>query len=148
MRIRETELTDEVLSVLISMSEDWEKENNTYGYRRNTKEDIEGNRIFLAEEDGKCIGYLFGHLRHSENMKAVMPENTPYFEIEELYVIPSCRSRGAGRSLLDYVSKEASAEAEYILLSTASKNRKAILHFYIEEAGMELWSARLFKKIR
>ena len=38
-------------------------------------------------------------------------------------------------------------EAEFIVLSTASKNSKAILHFYLDELGMQFWSARLFKRI-
>lgn len=38
-------------------------------------------------------------------------------------------------------------EAEFLLLSTATKNWRAIFHFYIEELDMEFWSARLFKKM-
>lgn len=39
-------------------------------------------------------------------------------------------------------------EAEYMVLSTATKNWKAIFHFYLDELDMQFWSARLFKKIR
>ena len=38
-------------------------------------------------------------------------------------------------------------EAEYFVLGTATKNWKAILHFYLDEIGMDFWSARLFKKL-
>ena len=34
-----------------------------------------------------------------------------------------------------------------IMLIAAAKNYRAILHFYIDELGMDFWSARLFKKI-
>ncbi len=34
-----------------------------------------------------------------------------------------------------------------IFLSTAVKNYKSILHFYIDELGMEFWTARLYKKV-
>jgi len=37
---------------------------------------------------------------------------------------------------------------DYIFLSTATKDWRKIFHFYIEELGMEFWSARLFKKLR
>ena len=37
--------------------------------------------------------------------------------------------------------------AEYMVLSTATKNWKAIFHFYLDELDMTFWSARLFKKI-
>jgi hypothetical protein len=33
------------------------------------------------------------------------------------------------------------------MLSTATKNARAILHFYLDELGMEFWSARLFKSL-
>ena len=38
-------------------------------------------------------------------------------------------------------------EARVILLSTATKDFRRILHFYLEELGMDFWSARLFKEI-
>ena len=34
-----------------------------------------------------------------------------------------------------------------IMLITATKNFRAILHFYIDELGMDFWSTSLFKKI-
>ena len=147
MEIRETKLEEAVLETLISLSRDWEKENSCYGYRANGREDIEGNRVFLAEEGGAVLGYLFGHMSRSENMRSIMPEGTPYFEVEELYVIPSRRSEGIGAALFHHAENCLRPEAEYLLLSTATKNWRAILHFYLEELGMQFWSARLFKKL-
>ena len=80
-------------------------------------------------------------------MTSVMPEGTPYFEVEEIYVIPEERSKGIGSSLFEYAEKAVKNEAEYIVLSTATRNWKAIFHFYLEELGMEFWNARLFKKL-
>ena len=148
MRIRETPLTDAVLERLISLSEDWEAENSCYGYRANERADIEGNRVFLAEEDGETVGYLFGHSFKSENMRSIMPEGTDCFEVEELYVVPAFRSRGIGAALFRHASEAVKAEAEYMILSTATRNWRAVFHFYLDELGMEFWSARLFKRIR
>ena len=147
MRIHETELTHEVLSALIKMSEDWAAENSCYGYRANEKSDIEGNRVFLAEEGGRAVGYLFGRVYKSENMQAVMPEGTPYFEVEEVYVAPEKRSRGIGRALFRFAENAVGSESEYMVLSTATKNWKAVFRFYLDELDMRLWSARLFKPI-
>ena len=77
-----------------------------------------------------------------------MVDGTPYFEIEELYVVPECRNQGVGRALFQFVEQELKAVGiEYMMLSTATKNYKKILHFYIDELGMDFWSARLFKKL-
>ena len=147
MTIQEVRLDDEVLSLLIRLSEDWTAENSCYGYRPNDRSDIEENRIFLAKEDDTIVGYLFGKAYHSEKMSSIMPEGTPYFEVEELYVIPEKRSQGIGEKLFRFVEGAVKDEAEYLVLSTATKNWKAIFHFYLDELDMTFWSARLFKKI-
>ena len=145
--IREATLTDELTETLIAFSRDWEAENSCHGYRANDRSDIEGNRVFLAEEGGRVIGYLFGKTSVSEKDSSIKPKGSVYFEIEELYVRPDYRSRGVGRALMAFAEAAVKGEAEYLMLSTATKNWRAILHFYIDEMGMEFWSARLFKKI-
>lgn len=147
IRITETELTEDVLNELIRMSEEWEAEQSCYGYRKNERTDIVGNRIFLACEGTVVAGYLFGHVEKSEKAISIMPDGTPFFEVEEIYVRPTYRGHGIGKQLFEYAEQAATGEAEYMMLSTATKNWKAILHFYIEELGMSFWSARLFKKI-
>lgn len=148
MIIYEEKLNDELLEKLISMSADWEAESSTYGYRKNDRSDIEENRIFLAEQDGEILGYLFGHEEKSERASSIMANGTPYFEVEEIYVVPGYRNEGIGRSLFCFVEQTVKAAGnEFIMLSTATKNYKSILHFYIDELGMDFWSARLFKKL-
>ncbi len=148
MKIYETEVTEEVIEELILLSKAWEEENSCYGYRANGKEDIEGNRVFLAEENGVMLGYLFGKIVESENASAVIPDATPYFEAEELYVSPPYRSKGIGRALFRFAENVVKDEARYIVLSTATKNWKAVFHFYLDELEMTFWNARLFKKLR
>jgi GNAT superfamily N-acetyltransferase len=76
-----------------------------------------------------------------------MKAGTPVFEVEELYVCPALRSKGLGSALFRFAEQAVRHEADYMMLSTATKNWRAILHFYLEELGMEFWSARLFKKL-
>ncbi|MBR4466936.1 MAG: GNAT family N-acetyltransferase [Clostridia bacterium] len=147
MEIHEVALNEKILEKLIRLSEDWAAENSCFGYRPNEKSDIEGNRIFLAEDADGVAGYLFGKVAESKQMQSIMPEGTPYFEVEELYVIPEKRSRGIGENLFRYAEDAVRAEAEYMVLSTATKNWRAIFHFYLDELDMTFWSARLFKKI-
>lgn len=131
---------------LLALSAAWEAEGSCYGYRRNSPSDLEGRRMFAALEKGEVAGYLLGRVECSQQMHSLMPEGTPCFELEELYVKPDCRSVGVGAMLFRYAEER--VEADYILLSAVSKNYRALLHFYIDEIGMELWSARLFKPLR
>lgn len=148
MKLYETPLTDEVLEQLIAFSADWEAEKSCHGYCKNGRSNIEKNRIFLAEEDGCVIGYLFGSATKSKNASSIMPDETPYFEVEELYVVPDKRSQGVGGALFRFVEDKLRAEGvPYLMLGTATKDHRAILHFYIDEMGMDFWSARLFKKL-
>ncbi len=149
MKIYEAQRNDALLEKLIAMSADWEAENSTYGYRRNDRRDLVGNRIFLAEQDGEILGYLLGRTELAERASSIMPDRTPYFEIEELYVVPGRRNEGIGRALFRSAEQEAKATGiAFVMLSTATKNYKRILHFYIDELGMDFWSARLFKKLK
>ena len=147
IRIREAEPSEALFRDLIRLSEDWEAEGSCRGYRRNETADLEGRRLFVAESGGRILGYLFGLTEKAKNTSTVMPEGTAYFEVEELYVSPALRSRGLGGRLFRLAEESVRPEAEYLMLSTATRNWRSILHFYIEELGMDFWSARLFKKL-
>lgn len=148
MNYIETALTPAVLDSLLQMSADWAAENSCRGYFPNGESDIQGNRIFLALDGDTPVGYLLGHITRAERTSTVMAEGTPFFEVEELYIVPAQRCKGLGGALFRFAEDQIRQEAQYILLSTATKNWKAIFHFYIEELDMEFWNARLFKRIR
>ena len=148
MRVYEADWSEELERRLVRLSRDWEAEDSCRGYRANTHEDLAGRRVFLAEEDGEILGYLFGLRETAEKKSTVMDAGTPYFEIEEIYVIPERRSQGIGRSLFAFAEETIRSEGlRFLMLSTATKNARAILHFYLDELGMTFWSARLFKKL-
>lgn len=148
MKYYEAEATSEILEKLLQLSAQWAAEQNCYGYYPNTEADIRGKRIFLAEDEDGIEAYLLGEVETAKNMKSIMPEGTLYFEAEELYVVPEKRSQGIGEALFRFVEETVKKDVQFIMLSTASKNSKAILHFYLDELGMQFWSARLFKKVR
>lgn len=132
---------------LLELSLMWEKEDSCYGYRANTEDDLQDCYI-LAAYDDELIAYIFGKEEIQEKQTSVIDKNMHYFEIEELYVHPSYRSRGIGKQLMESLEKELKKKGlEMMMLSTATKNWKAIMHFYIDEIGMNFWSARLYKHL-
>ena len=132
---------------LLKLSLMWEKEDSCYGYRANTEDDFQDCYI-LAAYDNELIAYIFGKEEIQDKQTSVIDKNMHYFEIEELYVHPSYRSRGVGKQLMESLEKELKKKGlRMMVLSTATKNWKAIMHFYIDEIDMNFWSARLYKRL-
>ena len=132
---------------LLELSLMWEKEESCYGYRANTEDDLQDCYI-LAAYDDELIAYIYGKDEVQDKQTSVIDKNMHYFEIEELYVHPSYRSHGIGKQLMESLEKELKKKGlEMMMLSTATKNWKAIMHFYIDEIGMNFWSARLYKRL-
>lgn len=147
IKIEKSDLNDKITNILLSLSNDWEKENSCYGYQTNCIDDIKGNDIFLISTNGCVVGYLLCHTYNQENSIAPIPTNSKCLEIEEIYIASGERSKGLGKRLFEYAIDHYK-DIDYVTLSTANKNHKAILHFYIDELGLEFWSAKLFKKMR
>ena len=134
--------------LVIHLSKEWENEQSTYGFYADELEYINENRCWVAYMDNVVIGYLFGRVFESKQMKSIMPEGTPYFEVEEIYVSPNYRSRGVGSMLFDYLENTLKNEnVTKIVLSTATKDYEKVFNFYIKRKGMSFWNARLFKEI-
>ena len=132
---------------LLDLSLMWEKEDSCYGYQANTEDDLK-DRYILAAYDDELIAYVFGKEEVQDKQTSVIDKNMHYFEIEELYVHPSYRSRGIGKQLMESLEKELKKKGlRMMVLSTATKNWKAIMHFYIDEIDMNFWSARLYKHL-
>jgi len=132
---------------LLELSLIWEKEESCYGYRANTEDDLK-DRYILAAYDDELIAYVFGKEEIQEKQTSVIDKNMHYFEVQEIYVHPSYRSRGIGKQLMESLEKELKKKGlEMMMLSTATKNLKAIMHFYIDEIDMNFWSARLYKRL-
>ncbi len=147
IKIRKCELSDSNIRTVIRFSQNWANEDLSFGYCANDKSDIAGSDLFLAYEGDKTIGYLFGRCRVLNKGIAPLEDGAKCFEIEEIYVKKENRSQGVGKILFEYAESFYKNTVDYITLSTATKNYKSILHFYIEKMDMSFWSAKLFKKI-
>lgn len=145
--VKEEPLTEALLQKLIDLSIIWENENNVYGYHSNQREDIINHRIFIAYQQDEIVGYSFGHSYDIDKKTALFQPGEHLFEVDELYVVKNYRSQGIGKMLLEKVVENVQSEHDYLTLSTATKNHRAILHFYIDEVGMNFHCAHLFKKL-
>lgn len=67
--------------------------------------------------------------------------------VDEIYVLPTYRNKGVGKNLFKLMEDYVKKSSNYIKLIVPTKNYKSILHFYVDELGMDFYSASLVKKI-
>ena len=132
IEIKKCELDDRNIKAVIALSKEWESEDLTYGYCANDKNDLIGNDLFLAYSDAQIIGYLFGKCSVLNEAITPIDKGSKCFDINEIYVKEKYRSQGIGKALFEYTENYHKQNVDYITLSTATKNYKSILYFYIE----------------
>ena len=131
IEIKKCELDDRNIKAVIALSKEWESEDLTYGYCANDKNDLIGNDLFLAYSDAQIIGYLFGKCSVLNEAITPIDKGSKCFDINEIYVKEKYRSQGIRKALFEYTENYHKQNVDYITLSTATKNYKSILYFYI-----------------
>ena len=144
MKYESRELDERTVQSLIELSKKWEKENCCHGIVANTKDDLK-EPLSVAIENDEIVGYIFGHYYVPENRTSYIEIGSKCFMIDELYILPEYRSLGIGKKLFKRLENEVSGHCTYITLSTSTKDYKKILHFYVDELGMDFHSAFLIK---
>ncbi|MBR4158168.1 MAG: GNAT family N-acetyltransferase [Oscillospiraceae bacterium] len=145
LEYRRIELTDDNVAQLIRLSEIWAAEGSTFGLIPNTREDIR-EPAFAAFDGDLIIGYAFGHYYTTERKTSCIDVGSRCFELDELFVTPEYRSKGVGGTLFKEIEREVKDKASYLTLSTATKDYKRILRFYIEDNDMFFHDAFLIKE--
>jgi GNAT superfamily N-acetyltransferase len=145
IRFEKETLTKENIAELIRLSHCWAEEECSHGIVPNTEEDLK-EPLYTARDEGKLIGYIFGHFYTAEKRTSYIEPGSRCFEVDEFYVLPEYRSRGIGRQLFSAIEAEVMQNAEYLTLATSTKDYRKILRFYTETAGMDFHSAFLIKK--
>ena len=150
IKYQKATFTDEVVAQLINLSHIWAEEDITNGLIPNTREDLK-EPCYIALEDNKIVGYIFGHFYKNEKKVSIpnggIPIGERCFDIDELFVLEEYRNQGIGKELYKLLEKEVEGETRFITLGTSTKDYKKILHFYIEEVDMSFHSAFIYKKI-
>jgi len=128
---------------------EWANENITYGVAAGTVEQIaEGLSQFcyVAKDKEKIIAYLMADIRHG-NEYCVFPTGVSFVEVYDLFVTKDYRSRGIGKKLLLHCEQEAfNAEIKHMLLSSATKDSKAVRNFYTNNE-YTIWTTQFFKHL-
>lgn len=133
---------------IINMTGVWEAEDISFGVRRDTPDDLDGCTIWIAETDGRPVGFAAGREDKSPRKSSILAQDERYFELEELYVLPEMRKSGLGNRLFAAAQEYARAQGyRRMLLSTSTKDTLAMLRFYVQKEGMRVWSMRLFKDL-
>ena len=104
------------------------------GTRKYTEQEIreiltDRNRpIFVADEDGKVVGYCFCILQHVENSNSQRDSRTLY--VDDICVDEASRGKHIGRQLTDFVTAFARETGCYDITLNVWEGNDAALAFY------------------
>ena len=107
--------------------------------------DRKGNVVAIAIGDSSTVEVPFINI--SERKLSGIEKKSKCFSVDELYVLPQYRNKGIGKKLLDSLIEEIKQRADYITLTTSTKDYKKVLGFYCDKNQMDFHDAFLFKKI-
>ena len=138
-------LNEEEIKQLIALSKMWVDEDCSFGMVANTKDDIHAP-LYLAFDGDKIVGYIMGKFFVEKEKRSYVEIGDECFEVEELYVYPSYRNQGIGRTLFSILENEVKDKVKYIVLATSTKDYQRTLKFYVKDNDMTYHSAFLIKK--
>ena len=142
---RKAILNDEEVRQLIDLSQMWVDEDCSFGMVTNTRDDIH-EPLYLAYDGDKIVGYIMGKYFTEKEKRSYIEIGDECFEVDELYVVPSYRNQGIGRTLFSILENEVKDKVKYIVLATSTKDYQRTLKFYVKDNDMVYHSAFLIKK--
>ena len=145
---RKATLSEEnIVKQLLDLSKMWVDEDCSFGMVANSKEDLH-EPLYIALDKDQVVGYIFGKFFIEKEKRSFVEIGDPCFEVEELYVIPSYRNQGIGKTLFSLLEKEVKDQVKYIVLATSTKDYQRTLKFYTKDNDMTYHSAFLIKKTK
>ena len=148
VRIDRATFDEKTVLELIELSKIWAKEGISHGLIPNERDDLK-EPCFVAVDHDKIVGYAFGHYYEESRPKGIgeIHNGDRCFSLDELYVLSEYRSQGIGRELFKAIENEIKGKADFISLSTSTKDYRRVLSFYDEVCGMGFHDAFLIKRV-
>ena len=101
-------------------------------------------RIFIAEEDGRAIGYIFCKL--FERPENLFNYANRFLQIEHISVHPDAQRHGAGTALMNRV-EELAREIGVTKIQLDSWDFNLEAHIFFERLGFEKFDFRFWRKL-
>jgi ribosomal protein S18 acetylase RimI-like enzyme len=142
--------TPKDIEAVLHLDEQWEQEDIAYDFIPISQEEFAANLarfpayFLVAESEGDIVGYVNGTV-HRGTRVAVIPEQEPYVEIENVYVKPGFRNSHIGGKLVERLLEVAEQNGiQRCVVTSVSKDMDKVLNFY-RGHGFKLWQVQLFK---
>lgn len=133
---------------LVELSEAFEQEECCNGIVSDDYNHFANKKVAVCLVKGEIVGYCYGTIEKEDMMRSYSNVGDLIYYLDEMYLLPEYRNCGIGKRLFEYVEKYAKQNScKTIRLNAVSKDYKRLLSFYIEELGMNFWSAFLVKNI-
>lgn len=120
----------------------WPYEKNGEEYFRQVVSGEDGNICFIAEIDGKVVGYLAGSLKKGNGIYTGKRA-----ELDNMFVIESHRKSGIGTRLVqEFIAWCTNQGVDHVFVNAYAPNRVAIA-FY-QKQGFEPYATTLWRSLR
>lgn len=144
------ECTPQDIDEILQLDREWDQENIAYEFIYVSRGEFIAHverfqpYFLVAESDEGIVGYINGSVRLGQGV-AVIPEQEPYLEIENIYIKPDFRNRHIGGKLMDRLLEVAEQNGiQRFLVATDSKDMDKVLNFY-QRHGFKPWYVQMFK---
>lgn len=133
---------------LEKLSKQFANENCCNGIIADNQDYFSDKNVAVCVVNNQIVAYAYGELETEIKPKSYASVGDKYFYLDEIFVDPKFRSLGYGKKLYAFLEDYAKQNgAKTIRTNAVSKNYVKLLNFYINELGMDFWSAFLVKKI-
>ena len=136
------------LSCVASLSKQFESEGCCNGIVADDEKYFENKIVAICKISSEIVGYVCGEIFVQQKNVSYSKQGDKYFELDEIYIVPTHRNKGYGKQMFSFVENFAKQNnCQSLRLNAVSKNYQSLLKFYIEYMQMNFQSAYLVKEL-